>query len=107
MNLLEAFEAIVKELHIDFGFGRIPTLTVEDVILAKLCAIQSKVRPKDLDDLDSIFTAKPAMDWSYLKREAERMQLRLPSSAKPFLPDVLRRLLRINKHTERFQKEPD
>ena len=49
-----------QDHQVDFGFGKLPTLTVEDVIIAKLWALQaSQIRAKDLDDLQSIGTGRP------------------------------------------------
>jgi hypothetical protein len=36
--------------EVDFGFGRVPALTIEDVVLSKLYALMAaRLRAKDLD----------------------------------------------------------
>jgi len=60
--------------EVDFGCGRIPVLTVEDVILAKRYAINRSVsRPKDLDDLQSIAEAEHEIDGKYIRFRMEEM----------------------------------
>ncbi|NCC50633.1 MAG: hypothetical protein EOM20_05390 [Spartobacteria bacterium] len=75
---------------VDFGFGKIPALTAEDVIIAKLYTLRSAhMRAKDLDDLQSIFAADPEMDVPYLAGQIGRLGLTVPKAAKPFLPAEL------------------
>lgn len=88
-NRLQVAQDILQNLGLKTGVAR-----AADLAGGPLFVIQSKVRPKDLDDLDSIFKTKPAVEWTYLQSEIKRMKLKLPSTAKPFLPDVLCRLLR-------------
>jgi hypothetical protein len=71
---------------VDFGFGPTPTITVEDCILAKTFAS----RPKDIDDILSIFEAGHPLDLAYLTGELERLQMRLPEEAKSLAPKALR-----------------
>lgn len=71
---------------VDFGFGRDPTLCVEDVILAKLFAKRSK----DIDDLVSIFEAKCSIDLNYLTGEIERLKLKIPKEALDSAPRAIR-----------------
>lgn len=76
--------------QVDFGFGPVPTLRIEDIVLAKLYSLMSaRIRAKDLDDLQSIFDAKPALDWSYLAGQMLKFKIVIPKSAKPFLPKFL------------------
>lgn len=78
----------------DFGFGSIPVLHVEDVLISKLYALQGKVRPKDLDDLQSIIASGREIDYAYLRSVILSMGLKLPSSGKEFVPEELRILFR-------------
>lgn len=76
-----------KHNLVDFGFGEIPTLTPEDVILAKLHAN----RPKDIDDVISILESGRALDSTYLQGELDRMNLTLPKEVVKIAPPSLRR----------------
>ena len=71
---------------VDFGFGPTPTIKVEDVILAKLFA----GRPKDVDDIISIFESERTLDLAYLAGEMERLGLMLPQVALSVAPKALR-----------------
>ena len=52
---------------IDFGFGMLPTITPEDLILAKLFAIYDNPdRPYDRDDVISVCSNTPDLDRGYL-----------------------------------------
>ena len=80
---------------VDFGFGPVPTLTLEDVLVAKLFALQaSPVRAKDLDDLQSICRKQHEIDMPYLAGQVRRFQIRVARHAAPFLPDWIVRLTR-------------
>ncbi len=78
--------------EVDFGFGPVPSLTLEDVILAKLYALMSaQLRAKDLDDLQSIFADSCEVDMPYLAGQMQRFNITVPNKAKPFLPaDLLK-----------------
>ncbi len=80
-----------QDNKVDFGFGPVPVLTLEDIILAKLYALTAGMpRPKDIDDLQSIFEAGcNAMDTPYLAGQMKRLELTIPPTAEPFLPAVL------------------
>ncbi|MCC5850145.1 MAG: nucleotidyl transferase AbiEii/AbiGii toxin family protein [Verrucomicrobia bacterium] len=78
----------------DFGFGPVPVLQVEDVILSKLYALQGKVRAKDLDDLQSIMDSKKELDIAFLRTQIQTLNLKLPSTGKELVPESLRILLR-------------
>ena len=67
-----------QDHRMQFEFAAVPTLTVEDVILAKLFALQDSHRAKDSDDLDSIFRSNSNLDSGYLCAELDRHQLSLP-----------------------------
>jgi hypothetical protein len=71
---------------VDFGFGPVPTITAEDVLLAKLFA----KRPKDIDDIISIFDSGHALDLAYLAGEMERLKYSLPDEAVPAAPKALK-----------------
>lgn len=80
--------------EVDFGFGRIPALTIEDVILAKLCALMaSPLRAKDLDDLQSIFESGHDIDVPYLAGQMRRLKVIVPRTAKTFLPGKILQLV--------------
>jgi len=80
---------------IDFGFGPVPTLTLEDVIVSKLFALRATPpRAKDLDDLQSIFQVEHDTDISYLAGQIRRFEVRVPRAARPFLPDWIIKLAR-------------
>lgn len=77
--------------EVDFGFGQVPTLTLEDAILSKLHAL-NRLRAKDLDDLQSIFDAQREIDVAFLAGQMRRFAIHIPRQAEPFLPDWLLRL---------------
>lgn len=76
--------------EIDFGFGKIPCLTVEDVIIAKCAAWQnSKDRFRDLDDLQSIFAADHPLDLTYLSDRMFELHIPIPSEVTKHAPKAL------------------
>lgn len=82
-----------RDNHVDFGFGPVPALTLEDVILSKLWALNTaRLRAKDLDDLQSIFDANHDIDIPYLSGQMHRFEIKIPKQAKPFLPDLILKL---------------
>jgi len=84
-----------QDNRVDFGFGSVPALTVEDVILSKLFALQStELRVKDLDDIQSIYAADPELNAPYLAGQISRLGLTIPDKAKSFLPESLIALVR-------------
>ncbi len=84
---------------IDFGFAKIPCLTVEDLIIAKVYAVNnSPMRFKDLDDLQSIFKASHELDFAYLVSELQKYNLKVSSSLKQVLPVALRKIFRKARH---------
>lgn len=92
---------------VDFGFGTVPTLTLEDILVAKLYALRAiPLRAKDLDDLQSIFAAGQAMDQAYLAGQIRRFQIVIPSAAKPFLPPDILRLVRDCRRQDLRQSTP-
>lgn len=78
---------------VDFGFGAVPALTVEDAILSKLHALK-RLRAKDLDDLQSIFEAGQEIDIAYLAGQIHELKIAVPRQAEPFLPDRIVKLCR-------------
>lgn len=90
---VEEAVARAQDNKVDFGFGPVPTLTREDAILSKLCALQ-KLRAKDLDDLQSIFETDSDVDHAYLSGQIKRYGVFIPVAARPFLPSWLIRLAR-------------
>lgn len=79
----------------DFGFGPIPVLTVEDVILAKLSALKHFAhRFKDLDDLASIFSRQPDMNIKYLAGQMKRLDLTVPRDLADAVPSAIRKISR-------------
>lgn len=82
----EALERAQDNL-IDFGFAKIPCLTVEDFIVAKLYALKNDAkRFKDLDDLQSIFVVDRKLDFVYLGDRMEFLGLQLPQALQEFAP---------------------
>lgn len=80
---------------VDYGFGSIPVLTLEDVILSKLYALSStKLRAKDLDDLQSIYEFKSKIDSAYLSGQMRKFNIRVPKAAEPFLDDQILKVAR-------------
>lgn len=75
---------------VDYGFGSIPTLTIEDVIIAKLYALQHPdIRAKDLDDLQSIFAAGHEMNLPYISGQMSRLELQIPRRVKTLVPEPI------------------
>ena len=63
---------------IDFGFGRLPTITPEDLIIAKLFAIQDNPsRPYDRDDVLSVCRNTSNLDRGYIASQIELFGIRL------------------------------
>lgn len=76
--------------EIDFGFGPVPSLTVEDVIVSKLLAVKNNVtRFKDLDDLQSIFQAEHDLDLAYLYAQMKKIDVGIPKQIKHLVPKVI------------------
>lgn len=80
---------------VDFGFAKIPTMTREDVIIAKAFALAIEPnRFQDLDDLKSMFSTNRKMDLAYLKGELQRHTLQIPRSIADIAPKSLPRARR-------------
>ena len=79
--------------HVDFGFGKIPVLPLEDVLIAKLYSYSKAVnRPKDLDDLLSIYATDPSPDLVYFQEPLFELEIKLTAQKKKQLPEELRKL---------------
>jgi hypothetical protein len=89
----------------DFGFGALPCITVEDVIIAKLYALKNRPdRFKDLDDLQSIFSVNHRLDLAYLGGMMTELSLSLPSGIEKNAPSALGKISKVvrkgRKHTQ-------
>ncbi len=70
-----------KNNQIDFGFGPIPCITPEDLILSKLFALDLNGRRfSDLDDLQDIFRSRQGLNLEYLAGQMANLRLPLPPS---------------------------
>lgn len=86
-------EALKRAQHnlVDFGFAKIPCLSVEDVILAKLYSFKNDVtRFQDLDDLKFIFLKQHEMDLAYVAANMQVLGLPVPKELMNLVPDALR-----------------
>jgi hypothetical protein len=78
---------------IDFGFGPIPSLTVEDLIISKLYALNNQsTRFMDLDDLKSIFQFQENMNLAYLVSQLSLLDIKIPKQLQTFVPKALKAL---------------
>jgi hypothetical protein len=69
-----------QENLIDFGFAKIPVLTPEDLLIAKLFALSIEPnRFQDRDDIQSILGQQNELDTAYLETELARHGLALPN----------------------------
>ncbi len=90
-------DAVVRaqENTVDFGFGAVPALTLEDLVLSKLWALRAaKIRAKDLDDLQSVLDTNPDIDIAFLSEQMRRFSMTVPRNAEPFLPDIVLKISR-------------
>jgi hypothetical protein len=72
---------------IDFGFGPVPCLTKEDVVVSKLYSLRNDpTRFNDLDDLKSIFKAQSQIDIAYICGQMQKLELSVPNSLKEIAP---------------------
>ncbi|MBT3192256.1 MAG: hypothetical protein HN341_06845 [Verrucomicrobia bacterium] len=84
-----------QENTVDFGFGLLPVLILEDLVLSKLWALgAAQVRAKDLDDLQSIFDAGHNIDIPFIAEHMHRLNITVPRAAEPFLPDIILKISR-------------
>lgn len=76
---------------VDFGFGPIPCLTVEDILIAKFYSFaNNKIRFKDLDDIQSIFQADNDLDYNYILGRLHELNLWIPKEVKQSTPEELK-----------------
>ena len=79
-----------EENHCDFGFGKLPCLTPEDVLLSKLYAAFNRAdRFQDFDDLKEICQAQRNLDLNYLSAQMRELKLKIPAVLKDSVPDIL------------------
>lgn len=75
---------------LDFGFAKLPTVTVEDLFVAKLFALQgTPERHADLDDLTSMARARPAFDEPYFRAQLKAHGLQVPAELERLLRQAL------------------
>lgn len=90
----EALERAQYNL-VNFGFGNIPCVTVEDLILSKLYSFDNqKTRFMDLDDLQSIFQKKHEIDFVYLSQRLKFLNLKIPELLKESVSDELKKFIK-------------
>lgn len=76
--------------RVDFGFGKIPCLTAEDILLSKFYSVSNRQdRFQDLDDIKDIFLADRTLDLNYLSAQMRELKLKVPSQLKDHVPDIL------------------
>lgn len=79
--------------RIDFGFGTIPTITVEDMILAKFYSLYNDVkRLDDQSDLRSIFKMNHDLDLAYIAGQMNVLRIRVPVSVTDVAPSELKKV---------------
>jgi hypothetical protein len=77
---------------IDLGFSMVPTITPEDLVIAKCYALKhSPDRFQDLDDLKQLFMDVKDLDTDYIRRRFERLQTRIPVALAKHVPESLQR----------------
>lgn len=92
--------------EVDFGFGPVPTLSLEDVILSKLYALNgAQLRAKDLDDLQCIFEAGHAIDEAYIAGQMDSLDITIPREAKPLLPQSILQLVKDSVRSRRSRSK--
>ena len=90
--------ALERSQHnrLNFGFALVPTLTVEDVIVAKLIASHRSEREQDILDLRSIFRAGHEIDVVYVVARMKEFRTQIPHSLEKDAPvELLRASKRI------------
>ena len=81
-------QSVARAQHnmLDYGFAKVPTITPEDLIIAKLFAFQgTPERRMDLDDIVSVLEGTKVIDKDYLRKECEAAKLNLPEQVRRFL----------------------
>ena len=90
-------DAVERAQHnlMDFGFAKIPCITVEDLLIAKLDArMGTRKRLKDLDDVQSILDNEPKLDIDYLGAKLMKHSLFFPADLEQELHYLLGRISR-------------
>ncbi len=91
-----------QENYIDYGFDEIPTLTPEDIIIAKTFALMLEPnRFQDMDDIQSILKQNNNLDLVYLACSYEKHQLYLPEILEIQFPGAIKRVSKNNKRLKR------
>jgi len=81
-------------------------ITVEDLLIAKLVAVASKAREKDLDDLKTIFRVQSTIDYAYLETQMKSLKLEVSLAAAVVVTKELLQISKsINKDKKRENKE--
>ena len=76
--------------QIDFGFGPLPCITIEDFLISKFYAISNQsTRFMDMDDIKSIFESHSEIDLSYLGGQMKKLNLSVPKALHGFTPKIL------------------
>lgn len=91
-NLPWVPNAVIRGAYhiVDFKFASIPTITIEDLVVAKLYALSIEAnRFQDLDDLKSIFKENKKMDFLYLSKKMVQHQLKVPDILKEYVPKCI------------------
>ncbi|MCC6933199.1 MAG: hypothetical protein IT292_08095 [Deltaproteobacteria bacterium] len=91
---------------LDFGFGPIPAITVEDIIMAKFVSLaNASGRDKDVDDLKSIFKATKDIDLKYLIGQMTKLEVGVPPAVNKTAPEILLKVSRDIKKQEKKSKK--
>lgn len=76
----------------DFGFGDIPCLSAEDIIISKFYSLSNdSSRTDDLSDLRSIFKTRQELDMVYISNQMRKMKILLPKAFSKEAPPILRK----------------
>ncbi len=79
-----------QDYKVDFGFGPVPSLMIEDIIIAKLYSIRNRSdRFKDYDDLQNIFRTQHELNLAYLIDQISSLQLPIPEALAKDVPLLL------------------
>lgn len=91
----------------NFGFGDLPCLCKEDLILAKMYSLANdNSRLHDLSDLRSIFKEQTNIDLNYLSDQMERLKLTLPASFANEAPALLKKVDKRLRRNARKEARP-
>lgn len=63
---------------IDYGFSKLPTITVEDLLIAKISALQFKSRAQDIDDVESLLSHWTNIDIGYVLGQFKKLNITPP-----------------------------